>query len=148
MKIGTPAWHDYYHCDWTTEAWIWTAGRGINGSPDAFFTNLLIFFNDQSTHFNCLFISTSLTGVVTFFSSTILLISGNKRLAIALDCGVSCLKHAAVNIDADTRSSAREMLYTEKREAAITRSLSGWRTWREWISQRPAFGVRMMLYFA
>lgn len=99
--------------------------RGTNGSPDDLFANLLIFLNDQSTHFSCLFISTSLTGVVNFFSSTIILILGSKLLATALDCGVSCLKHAAVNIDADTRSSAREMLYTENSEAAMRRSLSG-----------------------
>ena len=99
--------------------------RGTNGSPDDFFTNLLIFFNDQSTHFSCLFISTSLTGVVTFFSSTIVLILGNKRLAAALDCGVSCFKQAAVNIDADTRSSSRVMLYMDNSEAAMRRSLSG-----------------------
>jgi hypothetical protein len=98
--------------------------RGTNGSPD-FFTNLLIFLNDQSTHFSCLFISTSLTGVVNFFSSTMVLILGNKELANALDCGVLCLKHAAVSIVADTRSSVREMLYTENREATTRRSVSG-----------------------
>ena len=149
-----------------TQTWFWGDGiqvtsvegsgsevgrrevRGTNGSPDDLFTNLLIFFNEKSTHFSCLFISTAFSGVVKFFSSTIVLILGNKKLATALDCGVSCFKHAAVSIDADTRSSGREMLYTENSEAAMRRSLSGWRTWMEWISQRPAFGVRVMLYFA
>lgn len=61
----------------------WETGRrevrGTNGSPDDFLTNLLIFLSDQSTHFSCLFISTSLTRVVNFFSSTIVLILGNKK---------------------------------------------------------------------
>ena len=68
------------------------------------------------------------TGRFGIVNLAILLISGTKNLASDLDCGMSCLKHAAVNIDADTRTSARERVYMEKNEAAMRRSLSGWRT--------------------